>query len=611
MSSTFIVSVVKTGADHPNFDLLNPWIPCAPQDEGAREWQTEGRDIYVKVWSTLTMSARGSYWAWDDTPESSGDHLDSLCFQGWVREPDDYPLTLSVAEVLRSLCKNGDSDALDALHQRPGQFCLVYIDPQLRVHGLSDAFCGQHLYYYDHHDRVVISNRASLIAAYLDGVEQLDRGHIPTSVQPRRPDPLQLGWLLARHESPVHDPASAWSEIKLLLPGQRAVIDQSGLRLHSVKLPERQRPDWDQLYQDLIWRAGQLRRLPDVPLRMALTGGFDSRLILGALIDADLTDRVDLFFVNATPEHADRRAAQMIADHYQLPFEARDAVDLYRGDPFLSQIPRHSFFIEYMINAWDLKSGSRQGLLPRFGVLPGHFGELYRSHAHTLHSHTHWTIRAHHNRAKMDRHSLLSNELITYYHERYLAWFKNREVCGVAANHVLDELHREVRMWRWAAQTQMYESLGYPSFNLLPDLKLRASYAHLSLRDRMRPRVHFELMRRVNEELAWLPFAKHQWPKRWAAQLGRAAPMPIQGAGNEVNAQIHMWRREHNEICEFLRAEVSGSPWREVISRDALERRIAFVIAHPTPQYVKGLLGAAAIKYALEHDLTPHPLCIS
>lgn len=611
MSCTFIVSVVKMGALHPSFDLLDRWVPCSSQDESARVWRAEGREIHVKAWSTLAASARGSYWAWGNASGSGGDDLGSTCFQGWVREPDEYPLTLSVAEVLRLLCQRGDPDALDALHQRPGQFCLIYVDPELRVHGLSDGFCGQHLYYYEGPDRAVISNRASLIAAYLDGVAQLDRGHAPAEVQPRRPDPSRLGWLLARHESPVHEFMSAWSEIRLVSPGHRVVIDHSGLQLHSVALPERQRPDWDKLYEDLIWRAGQLRRLPEVPLRMALTGGFDSRLVLGALIGAELTERVEQFFVNATPEHADRRVAQMVADHYQLPFEARDAVDLHRGDPFLSQIPRHSFLIEYMINAWDLKSGSRAQVLPTFGVLPGHFGELYRSHAHQLYSHTHWTIRAHHGRAKMNRHSILSSELVDYYHQQYLDWFKERERCNVAANHVLDELHREARMWRWAAQTQMYESLGYPSFNLLPDLKLRAAYAHLSLRDRMRPRVHFELMRRTDEELAWLPFAKHQWPVAWAKRLGRVAPSPAQGAGNEVNAQIHMWRREQREICEFLLDEVSGSPWRDMVPRDALERRITFVVAQPTPQHVKGLLGAAAVKYALERDLTPHPLRIS
>ncbi len=605
MSSAFLMSYSLKDVAPLQLSLLDRWVPFVSHHTvEVHHRNAELPSIQLRAWSLNEEAARGAYWTL--SPQRSV----GLVYQGWLREPDDAPMSVSVAEVLEQLCQGGESTALDELHHRPGQFAMVYLDPLGRAHALSDAFCGQHLYFSQVSDRVIVSNRATLIAAALDGFSQLDRGHAPERVQPRRPDPLNLGWHLSRYESPLGDASSAWSEIKLILPHQRLLIDQRGATLVPIEMSEPPTLNWDQLFQDLVWRAGQVARLPDLPYQLPLTGGFDSRLILGALHCAGVLNRIDRVFIRADPAHADHVAASLVADAYGLQLETVSAREAYtQEDGFFNRLKRHNFFIEYMLNAWDLKSFESDLPIPQHASLLGYYGELYRSHADKLRSHLWCSLRRRYlSRDFIDRHRLLTEEAIEHYHSYHERWFTDRYRAQVPANHVLDEAHREARMWRWASQALQAESMCYPSFSLLSDVHLRASYAMMSLKERLQPRVHFELMRRVDDRLSWVPFAKHRWPSRWAQKLGHYPPKPVKGAGNEMNAQIHMWGRERDDICAFLLAEESGSSWSEIVNREKIAARISFVRSRPTPQHVKGLLGAAGIKLALESDLIPFQL---
>jgi hypothetical protein len=605
MSSAFLLSYSHKASATIQSALLKAWIPfIAHRSVNYQHTNPQGGSVHLYAWSLHEKSARGSYWTIDDTSSTA------LAYQGWLREPHDASIKISVAEVIEQLCQEGESSALDALHQRPGQFALVYLDPHGRVHALSDAFCGQHLYFAQVSQRVIISNRAVLIAAALDGFAQLDRGYTPHRIQPKRPNAFKLGWHLSRYESPLGDPCSAWSEIKLILPHQRLQVDHNGANLIPISMSAPPVLDWDQLFDDLVWRAGQLARLPDLPLQLPLTGGFDSRLILGSLHCAGVLNQVSRVFIRADPEHVDYVSANIVAEAYGLTLETVSAANAYtQEDGFFNRLRRHNFFIEYMLNAWDLKSFESNLPTPKHASLLGYYGELYRSHADKLRSHLWWSLQHRYlNRQFIDRHRLLTDDAIDYYRAYHEQWFSDRHREHTPPNHVLDEAHREARMWRWASQALQAESICYPSFSLLADVHLRASYAKLSLKERLQPRVHFELMRRVDHQLSWLPFAKHQWPSRWAQEQGHTSPKPVKGAGSELSAQIHMWKRERDEICDFLLAQEIGSPWSDIVNHKKLTNRISLVRSHPSPQHVKGLLGAAGVKFALEKDLVAFQL---
>jgi hypothetical protein len=618
MGACFVwVSHARQTPSYP-LENLDAWAPFVPED--THRWTHRNNSVSVRGWSTHAESSRGGYFV------STTKRDLALGFTGWVREPEEAPLTLSVSQVLLHLCLQEEevyehrwrphveegreisTDRLSALHRRAGQFALACADRKGRLHALSDAFAGQHLYYGCAEGEVIVSTRASLVAAYLN------RG------APPRPRSQSLAWQLGRHESPLGDAHSAWEGVHLLMPEHRLEADRGALVVHRVDLMVRSERSWDDLYQDLIWRAGQLKRIPQVKFELPLTGGLDSRLILGALINAEALSSVDRFYLNASYDHADTRAAQGVATRYQLPLEVcTPQEESETAESFFDRLRRHMFHVEHMVNAWDLKVTSPDLSLPHRGVLPGHYGELYRSHALPVISRSGALFQSvYRTKIYMNRHKLLSTSALKGCRAFGVEWLKERRQAGVPSDHLLDELHREARMWRWVSQTQMFESLGHPSINLLPDVELRAKYATLSLRARLDPTVHFELLRRVDRQLWRLPFADHQWPSSFFkgarcihtdSPIQERPALRVEGGGNELSYQMRMWDRQGAEIGTFLRAQgAEFDDFYALIDRGALLKKVKNTLKNPHAQAVKGLLQATAIKVALSESLSPYPL---
>ena len=209
MSACFLFISHPQGQPSLPLSTLEPLCPFAPEREDTYR-HPSGLATGV-VWSAVLSGARGSYIA----TSARGD--EALAFTGWWREPSDTPLSDTVAQaLLRALTHNPHdaSEALEALHvEEAGQLCVALITRDGDLHGATGAFCGRHIFYgvkrTPSGDEVALSNRASLVAAYLND------GTTP------RPRVESLAWLLARHESPLGDPCSAWEGVSQLFPGER------------------------------------------------------------------------------------------------------------------------------------------------------------------------------------------------------------------------------------------------------------------------------------------------------------------------------------------------------------------------------------------------------
>ena len=626
------MGAVFFGVSHENtlpktsLNCLDAWIPF--EAETSLEWKHHSQHCTLKVWQTHRESARGSYLAWigegqnQNHPEvTQVKGTDAFVYTGWMREDDQTSLQESVpTHFLRDL-KQRERDSiqkqisssqyakntLQSLKGKSGQFAGLYINSEGSLFGFHDGFCGQHLYVGTQQGEVVFSNRASLIALYLNGGQSVP--------QPRGES---LIWMVARHESPLGDPHSAWQEAQLCFPDQGYWAHRGQLKKESLPFIQRSDRSWDDLYADLIWRAGQIKRLPQVRFELPLTGGLDSRLIFGALKEADCLSQVDLIWLRGEEEQADVKSARLVADAYQLPLQVISASDqtseYNQFNRFLDRLPYHLFYVEHMINAWDLKVPSWSCEFPKMGVLPGHFGELYRSHALPFLSwHPQCLKTIYRTHLYMNRHHLLTPHALNLCIQSGLRWIQERVKSHVPASHLLDELHREARMWRWASQTQMFEGLGFPSINLLPDLDLRAKFATLSLKERLSPRVHFELTRRVDERLWTIPYAEQTWPIPWVQDLRLPSTSPSPqpacgGKGNEMSAQMKMWHKEKQEIIDFLLSPSSSSSFSLYIDNKKIKRKIEKTLKEPKPQRIKALLGLSAIKMGFEDSLKAYPL---
>jgi len=602
MSACFLFVSHPRGAPSHPLSALEPLCPFLPEREDTYA-HPSGAATGV-VWSARLAGARGGYLA----ASPRGD--EAVGFTGWWREPSDAPLDATVAQnLLRALTRDprDPTPALEALHLGAGQLAAVLIAHDGALHGVAGVFCGRHLFYGVKRapggDEVALSNRASLVAAYLHG------GALP------RPRLESLAWLLARHESPLGDPSAAWEGVRHILPGERLEARAGAAALKAIPLPA---PEplpaqgaarvWDELHEALTWRAGQLTRLPGVRFELALTGGLDSRLVLGALLSAGVLSAVTRVHLTAVESHHDARSARLIADAYGLDLEVTPPLGADAPqESFLPRARRHNFLTELLVNAWDLKDGGEALALREAGVLPGHCGELYRSHALPLLSRSSALLRAvYHTHAYMDRHRLLTPELLDACVARGGEWLRAQQARDPRPSFTLDALHRAARMERWVSQTQQWEGLGGPSVCLLPCARARAVYDALPLADRVAPRVHFELMRRVDGALWRLPFGTHRWPARFYESLGLPAPgAPTGGGGNELGYQMRLWAQEGAALCAWMLDAPAHSPFWELVSRPKLLKKAARTLRAPHPQPVKGLLAAAALKVALEEPLTP------
>ena len=634
MSASFVWISHDQGLE-PTKDIrlstaLESWVPFKPERKNV--WEHKSGKASVWCWETHDEGVRGQHYT------EQGRSSVALSMTGWWREPDAAPLSLSVAEVmLYSLMgrrvssreakgfeqgladfapkggwaaeSSGDysspqlDDAIAALHLSPGQFAAGFCDHDGVVHGVNSSFGGCPLYYaegyvtvHGHTSRTaILSNRASLVSLCLHGE------------RPALPRPEVLGWLLARSEHPIGDDEVPFPHVKRLHAGQSVQLANGSCKLRSIPLPQAKSYSDQTLFDSLVWRVGQLARIPHLPIKMALTGGFDSRMVLAGLLGAGLTNRIDEFFIHAHPDHADTRVARELAASYQLPFRRYDAGRWQAVDePLLNRLRRHNYLTEYLCSAWDIMSGPESQQLENYGAVSGHFGELFRGHAYQFMSRSWSTLIGYYrSHRSIDRHTLLSHELICRYAQLSQDWLASRRSDGVKSDFALDELHRHARMEGWATQCRQVESLGYPNFAPLACVSTRANYEALPMKDRERPTIPFNIIRQVDDCLWRIPFAKKSWPKSFMRREKVSLIPPMRGGGTELGYQMKIWQAEVDDLSDWLLNGRSDHPFWIVCDREKLKHKLLSTRKRPTSQRVKSLMSACAVKLALDQPLTP------
>ena len=559
------------------FDPATPWLTFVP--ETSRSWQSPDRKLAMRCWSVCDEAARGS---WSVSSETT-----ALTLAGWFREPDEVPLTTSLAAAAtEQLARAG----IDGFAELPGNYSLAWVGEDASLRAFTDPWCSEHLYYGQRGDRVVVSNRAAVVAALLH-----DR--LPS------PRPEALAWLLSGADVPVEDADSAWAGVTLLRGGRALRVRGSSCELLAIDGEDRRPPlrDYAQAFERLCWTAGWIRRLPDVEIELAITGGFDSRLVLAGLIGANAIPSVTRGYLKGDAGHQDVLVGEALARHYGLAFERRSP-DYVDAD-FFTVSKRHLFQIELLVNAWDLKGADEQSRVVR---LHGNLGELYKGHGLPGLS-RHWaTLRAYlRSNAYLDRYCILTRASLEHQRQRIDAFIARERDDGCEPTELLDHYHRQVRGARWVGQIMQYDSAAGPNVHILPDPVLHRFYRHQAYAQRQRSTLHFELTHAADDWLWRQPFAGKTWPH---ARARAAATHPVRStASASTPRQVLIWRNAEAQLREFLLAP-SSSPMFEVVDRRRLARLLGEVGSRPTNAQVRTLLATAAIRIALESPLEPLPV---
>ena len=344
MSSVFLI--IQSDRDiQPSLAAeASRYLPFVPEQRVEHSYNNALTQLYA--WSTVSECARGSYWAADE----SG----ALVYQGWVEEALDAPIKQSIAANLR--VRFGKDDFESSLQGVDGDFALVSIDSSGDVQAGTDFIGGSHLYYGEKNGMSVVSNRALVAATALHG------GTLP------QPNPLPMAWLHYVFTSFLGED-TPWPNIKHLRSNELLTMRGGRCEIRD-KQPDSSGSSmsWDEIAEEFKTRCAQVSRVPDVSFQLTLTGGKDSRAVLGGLVASGNLDRIKATYLYVHPKHPDAIVGQRLADHYGLPFEVRQ--EGYGSSmSFWESLERHNFHTEGALNAWDRKGVRAQNTTRRHSRL--------------------------------------------------------------------------------------------------------------------------------------------------------------------------------------------------------------------------------------------------
>ncbi len=586
MSSVF--AVVCDGANTGEGTRLDTaaraFLPFVP--EGSKQWEV-GEGTTALAWSVLDEGPRGSFW-WE---APGNDRV--VIFDGWFSEGSS-PGPSASQGLARCLEREAPADLTRRLG---GEWSLVEVSPRV-VRCACDFAGSRHLYVAQRGSRAVVSNRAMICAALLNG------GEVP------RPDPFHMGWLLTLAAAPMGR-GTPWRDVSLLKAGEAVTIRDGAVEiLDSTPVPER--VPWEDLFEEFVERCSQVRNAGGLPFRVGLTGGKDSRLVWGGLRAAGLLDELEGAYLKAREGTADVKVGRSLAEAEGVAFRLEEPGDgtSPTWEDFVERIDRHGFQSEYGLNAWDLKAVVRRR---REGRLHGNLGEIFRGYTKVPHWLSWRQVRRFYSREKfVDPLGVLTEEARQGYAGFMNRWVEERRRAGTKRTQIHDEYHAHARMQRWVGQAQLIDGCGVYSMNPIPSPRLFGHFQTLSLRDRVAERVHFELMGRCGRDLVERPFAGDRWSK-WLGP-GAAFPRPVTSesvtgeveGGKGVSPQLERWIRHGSAIEEYL-LDDGDSSFFDLVDRRRLERFFDDMPGRPGFVELRAIYGLLGIRRALDEEIESMP----
>lgn len=557
-------------------ELLS-YLPFKPEE--SIRWVSPDQATTVCAWSVLSEAARGSYW-------STGDQR-AVVYDGWFVESSSVSIDETVADGFV------DTHAADGVTELPatlpGEWSAVDVSSE-EVSAATDFLGSRHLYFGQREGRAVVSNRSMVAAAALYG------GELP----PMRP--MYFGWLMTLLAAPF-DEETPFPSVRLLSEGHAVRLSDGQCRTTRAFEPGfgDEPVDWNEWTAEFVDRCRQLKRFPKLTFQLGLTGGKDSRLVLGGLHRAEVLDRIDFAYLRAEDDNPDAVVGRRLADEYGIDFrtiESRSEPDVFEA------IDRHNFQTEFGLNAWDLKGCD---LRERKGAIHGNLGETYRGHAQLQFALGWQFVRNYYgSNDYVDPAGVLTAEARHHCRKRLMEWIESRRRQNHPRLRVHDAYHRHGRMHRWVGHAQIADGCGVLCANPIPSPGLFRVYRRLGLKDRQGERIHYELMRRLDDRLWRRPFAD----ARWSPLLPKAAlqgASPVTGDSSKPPPQLRRWRRRRDDIHAYL-LEPRSSPFFDLVDRRRLIDFVDGIGDNPDFPTLRAVWGLFGIRRALDEPVRPRLL---
>lgn len=582
MSCAYLFIRSRHGTDDARrrCDSAARFAPLVPEATWVRQ---AGANAVCAAFSNAAESANGNY-------VHAADDGGFVMYNGWVAGNglSDQPFAKSVSSWIDDRIQATSFD--DFVANTTGEWSLVTVSPSGELNAALAFPGGEHLYYGVVDGVFAVSNRALLCAAAL-------HGHIPA------PNPFFVGWLLTKNNAFLSDDGTPFAGVFALHPLKTLHLkpDANSWQLRTRPWPHTQTShSWDEMLDEMAQRVNVVRRLPNVPFRLSLTGGRDSRLVLAALVVAKCFDKLRGCYLIAPPDHPDVIVGRLLADHYGIPFDCLPHEASTRS--VWDDLKIHHFQTELGVHFWDSK-----GILSRTreGRIGGNYGELFFSHLE-MYQWLGWpgVAAVFESDGFIDPDSLLTARARDHFRQEFRTFWQRRRDEGILPSQIRDRLHRDGRMWRWVGQGRLAAGLGAVNTNPIPSPHILDKYLSLPYLDRRFGRIHYELMRRADPWILEQPFAS----KGFSAYLTgyRQRRMVFPSAKRTVAPQHALWETQRDELCSYLLAPAK-SDFFELVDKNRLEKRLRRTSAHASRFEIATVLGILGVRHALEEPIQPFP----
>jgi hypothetical protein len=390
-----------------------------------------------------------------------------------------------------------------------GEYLVVRADAGGRGACWRSAGSGPPLYRGGDDRFFTLSNRAALVALVANGVDRIEVDRTFAAWL------LGVGW-------PLSD-ATLWKGVEALGQWARVGFSEAGVRVRRPPddpwYDEGQRRrfhaspklHWDAVFDRLRGAVSSLDALAGAaPVTLRLSGGKDSRVLLGLLDASRLLERVEAVTVRGHPFAPDVVVASRMAADRGLrvvtvnPYEAVDRYD--------EHILEHAFLTEATISPYDLcwhRTMDPRGVI-LFGQEGGALRDLSRAASLDASSCRRWFSRYY---SDLDVLGILKPSALASTRESLHGWIENA-LSTTADPADIPTRHRlETRLRRWAGTVQACDSTrGLTPYFLALDATLVSQYS-VGAKVRTAEVFHYEMLRRCDRRLAdAYPFAEVGWP---------------------------------------------------------------------------------------------------
>jgi hypothetical protein len=433
-----------------------------------------------------------------------------------------------IDRVLRAFRVAGTAGVATALC---GTYNFVGADPAQGVRAFGDCSALYPLYWHDGTDVSVISNRSSTIASAV-GLEGWD-AHA-------------LAWIIGRAN--LFGESMPVQGVQHVQSGTEAQVDWGvgGIRLE--RSPEWIWPEpsndggretlraaeWDEVTDELVSNTRLLGNL-EAPIRLALTGGKDSRLSLALAKAAGLQDAV-VAYTSGGLSHPETESAVAVAAAAAFRHDATGADAMRplgphgnRRPAFDSQsewhrLQRQVYRYEGIVPAWNDRSTWAK---PETVTLEGFVGELYRNGHEPIFRRPHpitvdmylSLFPLYHQAGRRAGVQLLRRGEETFQSQWIANWVRTT-ANDVRLDVLPDKFFVDNRLAHWTGP--QLQNAAYVTINPLSSAFAARKVLELALGARTSEVFHLEVMRRTAPELIDIPLFRDHWAQAYSPHRAEA-----------------------------------------------------------------------------------------